>query len=97
VAVLDPDVVLRSDGGPRRPRATALVHGAEEVAAHVAQFRNGARWTIPAIVDGVAGVVIAPKGRPVAVMSFTVVGGRIVAMDVLNDPDRLAQLDHGAG
>jgi RNA polymerase sigma-70 factor (ECF subfamily) len=95
VAVLDPDVVLRSDGGPRRPKASALVHGAEEVAAHVAQFKAGARWTVPAIVDGVAGVVIAPKGNPVAVMAFTVVGGRIVAVDVLNDPDRLALLDLG--
>jgi RNA polymerase sigma-70 factor (ECF subfamily) len=95
VAVLDPDVVLRSDGGPRRPKATALVHGAEAVAARAVQFRQGARWTHPAIVDGVAGVVVAPKGHPVAVMAFTVVGGRIVAIDALNDPDRLALLDLG--
>jgi RNA polymerase sigma-70 factor (ECF subfamily) len=96
VAVLDPDVVLRSDGGPRRPRATALVHGAEAVASRAVQFRQGARWTHPAIVDGVAGAVVAPHGRPVSVLAFTVVGGRIVAIDALADPDRLAQLDLGA-
>jgi RNA polymerase sigma-70 factor (ECF subfamily) len=44
----------------------------------------------------VAGVVVAPRGRVVAVMAFTVVGGRIVAIDALNDPIRLAQLDLGS-
>jgi RNA polymerase sigma factor (sigma-70 family) len=96
VAVLDPDVVLRSDGGPRRPGATALIRGAQDVATRAAQFRQGARWTHPAIVDGIAGAVVAPNGRPVSVLAFTVVGGRIVAIDALADPDRLAQLDLGA-
>jgi RNA polymerase sigma-70 factor (ECF subfamily) len=97
VAVLDPDVVLRSDGGPRRPAVTAIVRGAEAVASRAVQFRQGAKWTHPAIVDGVAGAVVAPNGKPVTVLAFTVVGGRIVAIDALADPDRLAQLDLGAG
>jgi RNA polymerase sigma-70 factor (ECF subfamily) len=95
VAVLHPDAVLRSDGGPRRTGATALARGADAVAARAMSFRQGAKWLVPAVVNGVAGVVVAPKGRPVAVMAFTVVGGRIVAIDALADPDRLATLDLG--
>lgn len=95
VAVLDPDVLLRSDGGLGRPATTALVRGAEAVAGRATAFRQGARWTHPVAVNGVAGVVVAPQGRPVVVIAFTVVGDRIVAIDALSDPDRLAGLDLG--
>ena len=47
----------------------------------------------PALVNGAAGVVVAPRGRPFAVMGFTVAGGRIVEIDALADPERLARLD----
>jgi hypothetical protein len=47
----------------------------------------------PALVNGVAGVVVAPHGRPFSVMAFTVQHGRIVAIDSLADPDRLRRLD----
>jgi RNA polymerase sigma-70 factor (ECF subfamily) len=47
----------------------------------------------PALVNGAAGVVITVEGRPVAVMGFTVADGRIVEIDALNDPARLAALD----
>ena len=40
----------------------------------------------PALVNGAAGVVIAPHGRPVAVLAFTVADGRIVAIEALGDP-----------
>jgi RNA polymerase sigma-70 factor (ECF subfamily) len=93
VAVLDPDVVLRSDGGPTRPGATAVVHGAAEVAGRALTFAHGAKHARPVLVNGVAGVVVAPKGRPVTVMAFTVVGGKVVAIDALADPDRLRSLD----
>jgi RNA polymerase sigma factor (sigma-70 family) len=96
VAVLDPNVVLRTDGGRGRPAATSLVRGATAVAERTLQFRAGARWARPVVVNGVAGVVVAPQGRPVAVMAFTVAGGRIVAIDGVTDPERLAQLDLGA-
>jgi RNA polymerase sigma-70 factor (ECF subfamily) len=96
VAVLDPNVVLRTDGGRGRPAATSLVRGATAVAERTLQFRAGARWVRPVVVNGVAGVVVAPQGRPVAVMAFTVAGGRIVAIDGVTDPERLAKLDLGA-
>ena len=47
----------------------------------------------PALVNGAAGVVVAPRGRPFSVMGFTVTGGKIVAIDALADPDRLRGLE----
>ena len=92
VAVLDPDVVLRADGGAHAD-LTALVRGAENVARRAVLFARMSRHVRPALVNGVAGVVVVQEGRPFSVMAFTVVGGRIVAIDALADPERLAQLD----
>src|SRR5262249_53430971 len=47
----------------------------------------------PALVNGAAGAVVAPGGRLFSVMGFTVVGGRITAIDALLDPERLARLE----
>jgi RNA polymerase sigma factor (sigma-70 family) len=93
VAVLDPDVVVRSDGGALRPAATAVVHGAENVARRALMFSRMAPYVRPALVNGAAGVVVAPPEGPFSVMGFTVVGGRIVAIDALVDPERLRQLE----
>jgi RNA polymerase sigma factor (sigma-70 family) len=94
LAVLDPDVVLRSDGGAARPGLDRVVRGAEAVAARAMGFRRFAGSARPALVNGVpGGVAWAPNGSPFAVVACTVRGGRIVEMDVLADPDRLRQLD----
>jgi RNA polymerase sigma-70 factor, ECF subfamily len=93
VAVLDPDVVLRSDGGSRSPGATAVVRGASAVAGRAIMFSRPAALLQPAIVNGAAGVVVMVGGRPFSIMGFTIAGGRIVAIDVLADPDRLANID----
>jgi RNA polymerase sigma-70 factor, ECF subfamily len=93
VAVLDPDVVLRSDGGVLRPSASVVIHGAEAVAAQALTFARLSPFVRPALVNGAAGVVVAPHGRPVSVMAFTVRGGRIVAIDALADPERLRRID----
>jgi RNA polymerase sigma-70 factor, ECF subfamily len=93
VAVLDPDVVLRSDGGAARPAATHVVHGAEAVARRAMTFARLSPFVRPALVNGAAGVVVAPRGRPFSVMAFTVRNGRIVAIDGLADPERLKELD----
>jgi RNA polymerase sigma factor (sigma-70 family) len=92
VAVLDPDVVLRSDGGARAS-GTAEAHGAEAVAGRAMTFAGLSPYVRPALVNGAAGVVVMPRGRPFAVMGFTVSGGRIVAIDALADPERLSKLD----
>jgi RNA polymerase sigma-70 factor (ECF subfamily) len=92
VAVLDPDVVLRADFGPRRPAASMVVQGALAV-AH--QARLGASPTAvlhPVLINGAAGVVVTRRGRPFAVMAFTVAGDRIIEIDVIGDPERAATL-----
>ncbi len=92
VAVLDPDVLLRADGGRARPQATALVRGARPVAGNALRFANPAATLRPVTVNGAAGVVIFLNGEPLSVIGFTVAGGRIVEINSLNDPDRLARL-----
>jgi RNA polymerase sigma-70 factor, ECF subfamily len=93
VAVLDPEVMLRSDGGVVRPGATVVVQGARAVAEQALTFARLSPFVRPALVNGAAGVVVAPRGRPFSVIGFTVVGGKIVEIDILADPERLSQLD----
>jgi RNA polymerase sigma factor (sigma-70 family) len=93
VAVLDPDVVLRSDGGELRPNVTAIVRGAREVASRAVTFAHLSPYVRPALINGAAGVVVAPRGQPFSVMGFTVTNGRIVEIDAVGDPARLRELD----
>jgi RNA polymerase sigma factor (sigma-70 family) len=94
LAVLDPDVVVRSDGGTLRPELVSTVRGAEAVARQAMSFRRFAETATRALINGIpGGVAWAPDGRPFAVLSVTVAGGRIVSIDVLADPDRLSRLD----
>jgi RNA polymerase sigma factor (sigma-70 family) len=94
LAVLDPEVVLRSDGGTARPQLASLVRGAQAVAEGAMTFRRFGETATRVLVNGVTGgVAWAPDGSPFAVLAMTVRGERIVAIDVLADPDRLAQLD----
>jgi RNA polymerase sigma-70 factor (ECF subfamily) len=87
LAVLDPDVVLRADDGRE---ALLVVKGAREV-ANRARIAAGTREVHPVIVDGAAGFVATEAGVPVAVLAFTVAGGRITAIDALGG-SRLAGL-----
>ena len=96
VAVLDPDTVLRSDGWLARPSASVLVHGGPTVAERALTFGQLSPFVRPALVNAAAGVVVAPRGRPVSIMGFIVRNGKIVAIDVLADPDRLRKLDLAA-
>lgn len=93
VAVLHPDVVLRADGGTAQARYTATITGAREVASEARGFSRFDAVFRPELVNGAAGVVFMVGDRVLAVMGFTVVDGRIAAIDVLRDPDRLALLD----
>jgi RNA polymerase sigma-70 factor, ECF subfamily len=93
IAVLDPDVVARGDGGQTRPETTAVTRGAREVATRALTFARLAPFVRPALVNGAAGVVVAPHGEPFSVMGFTVVGGKIVEIDAITDSARLRELD----
>jgi RNA polymerase sigma-70 factor (ECF subfamily) len=92
VAVLDPDVELRIDGGLLRPDATRVLRGAEAVAGHTATYSKLYPFVRPALVNGAAGAVITLRGRVFSVMAFTVTNGKITRIDALADPHRLAQL-----
>jgi RNA polymerase sigma factor (sigma-70 family) len=91
--VLDPEVVARSDGGATRPGLSIVVRGAAELAGRAMTFARPSLVDRPALVNGAAGAVITLNGRPFSIMGFTVVNGKIVAIDTLADPKRLEHLD----
>jgi RNA polymerase sigma factor (sigma-70 family) len=88
VALLDPEVVVRADRAAVRSGASEEVRGAAAVAG---TFSGRARAARPALVDGAPGAVWAPGGRPRVAFGFTVTSGRIVRIDLLADPERLAR------
>jgi RNA polymerase sigma factor (sigma-70 family) len=91
--VLDPDVVLRVDGGPNAPRAfsRAPLVGAEAVARGAEGFRGAADRTEPVIVNGAPGLLVRFPARSL-VAAFTVANGRIVEIDLIADPNKLRGL-----
>ncbi|WP_163543923.1 sigma-70 family RNA polymerase sigma factor [Occultella kanbiaonis] len=93
VAVLHPDVVLRSDGGRSRPQMSMTLHGPAAVSRQAFTASRLSPFVRPILVNGAAGVVVAPHGTPQFVMAFTVRDGLVVAIDVLADPRRLADLE----
>ncbi|WP_438489905.1 sigma-70 family RNA polymerase sigma factor [Streptomyces sp. S186] len=94
LAVLDPEVVARSDGGTRVP--SVLRRGAADVASQAITFARFAADARPVLVNGTPGVVAFAGGRPMSIMSFTIRDGRITGLDILTDPDRLSALDLSA-
>jgi RNA polymerase sigma factor (sigma-70 family) len=91
LAVLDEDVVLRADYGDAG--ASRLIRGARAVAGGALAFPRFAPFARPALVNGAAGLVTVREDRPLSVMGFTVVRGKIAEIDVLADPERLQRLD----
>ncbi|MEX5708398.1 MULTISPECIES: sigma-70 family RNA polymerase sigma factor [unclassified Parafrankia] len=96
VALLAPDVEMRSDGGAARPRASAVLRGAASVAGRALMFARPDAEVHPALVNGAAGVVVTVGGRAVSIMGFTVRDRLIVAVDVLADVDRLGRFELSA-
>jgi len=83
---LDPDVVVRSNGAE-------AVRGAAAVAGRAFPFTRIAQVTLPALINGAAGVVTAADGRPITLVTFTITGAKIVAIDLIDDPRRIAEAD----
>ncbi|MFI9365926.1 RNA polymerase sigma factor SigJ [Kitasatospora sp. NPDC053057] len=90
LAVLDPEVLARSDGGTLVP--SVLRRGAADVAAQAVTFARFAAEARLVLVNGSPGVVSFADGRALSVMSFTIHDGRITGLDILTDPTRLAAL-----
>ena len=91
--VLDPDVVLRVDGGPDAPKPFARppIVGAEAVASQAQNFRGAGENAEPVIVNGAPGFLVRFPARSF-VGAFTVANGRIVAIDLIADPNKLRGL-----
>ena len=91
VAVLDPDVEVRADGG-----LTGISHhirGAANVAGQALMFSRAGLTTRRALVNGAAGMVSFRDGAPFSLCAMTIKNGRIAKLDFLTDPERLARLD----
>jgi hypothetical protein len=56
-------------------------------------FTRIAQLTLPALINGAAGVVTAADGRPITLMAFTITGVKIVAIDPIDDPRHIAEAD----
>jgi len=91
VAVLDPDVVLRADGGLTGP--SAHVQGAEAVAGQALHWSRVDLTMRRALINGAAGMVTFLDGQPFSIAAITVRNGKIVEIDFLADPERVARLD----
>ena len=89
LAVLDPDLVVRADisGAPTE------IRGAAVWAKGAVAYGHLARLTQPALVNGAIGVVVAPQGRLVRALRFTIANGKITGIDVIGNPARLGELD----
>src|SRR5690348_4143502 len=83
---LDPDVVVRSNGAE-------MLRGAAAAAGRALAGARFAQVSLPALINGTPGVVIAANGMPISLLAFTVTDARITAIDVIDDPGRLAAAD----
>jgi RNA polymerase sigma-70 factor (ECF subfamily) len=83
---LDPDVVVRSNG-------TEVVRGAAMVAGRAFPFTRIAQVILPALINGAVGIVTAADGRPITLVGFTITGAKIVAIDLIDNPRRIAEAD----
>jgi RNA polymerase sigma-70 factor (ECF subfamily) len=93
LTVLDPDVVVRADQGAVNAGVLRVVRGAEAVARSAMTYASLEMLAQPALVNGVAGAVSMRDGEVFSVGAFTVRGGKVVALDILADPERLRALD----
>lgn len=91
LALLDPDVVMRSDGGGIVPAAHEVLLGAERVASLLTRLANHFRGTFrtsPITVNGAPGILFEAGDQP-TIISLTIDDGRIVSVDAVRNPEKL--------
>ncbi|KOX18557.1 RNA polymerase sigma 70 [Streptomyces sp. NRRL F-6491] len=93
LAVLDPDVVLRADGGRLMAATSQVVRGARAVVSQALAYSRFRKAVLRVVANGEPAVLSVVDGRPAALMVFTIAGDRIVELHILADPERLATLD----
>ena len=92
VAVLHPDVVLRADGGVLRASQSVMLSGAHTVASQAQLARTMAPYVQRVLINGTPGAFVVKDGKPISLMSFTVVAGKVASIQVILDPDRLDEV-----
>ncbi|MEY9927430.1 RNA polymerase sigma factor (sigma-70 family) [Catenulispora sp. GP43] len=92
VAVLHPDVVLRADGGVLRAGQSVTLSGAHTVASQAQLARTIAPYVQRVLINGTPGAFVVKDGKPISLMSFDVVGGKVVSIQVILDPERLEEV-----
>jgi RNA polymerase sigma factor (sigma-70 family) len=83
---LDQDVVVRSNG-------TEVLRGGSAVAARAFPFTQIAQVTVPALINGAVGIITAADSKPVTLVGFTITGQKITAIDLIDNPRRIAEAD----
>lgn len=94
VALLDPDIVLRSDGGGVVPAARRVVEGVDEVARLLLGLgRLYPHMEIrPAKVGSAAGFLLLDGDSIAGAVSLDVSDGRVTAVNLVLNPQKLSQL-----
>ncbi|SDU85267.1 RNA polymerase sigma-70 factor, ECF subfamily [Jiangella alkaliphila] len=92
IALLDPDVVLRSDGGGKVSTLPRIVRGAHRVASALLHYATSRLDPRPADVNGAPGFTVRHDDGVLTVMAFTVDAGRITAIDGVRNPDKLTRV-----
>ncbi|MFD0682795.1 MULTISPECIES: sigma-70 family RNA polymerase sigma factor [unclassified Paenibacillus] len=87
VAALDPEVVLRDD---RQSAASRVTRGAISLAKQVSGRVQASQ---PALVNGSVGVIVAPRGKLLYILKYTIKNDKITEIDLISDPERIRQLD----
>jgi len=95
LAVLDPEVVLHADRSAVRAGGARELRGAPSVAKQALAHSGDSRFAQVALVNGTPGILVAPYGRLVLILAFSIRHGRIVEIDVVADPERLREIDLG--
>jgi RNA polymerase sigma-70 factor (ECF subfamily) len=102
LAVLDPDAVIRIDGAARMAGGAAdaadtprELRGASTWAKQLIAMSRGLRFVQPALINGSAGLVLAPAGKLSRVLTFTFSNTKIAWLEVIGDPARLREFDIG--
>ena len=90
--LLDPDVTVRADAAAAAPGTATRRRGARPVARQALAFSQRAKDAQSGFVNGLPAILVTPRGRLFTVITFTITSGKIVAIDVIADPERLSQL-----
>jgi RNA polymerase sigma-70 factor (ECF subfamily) len=93
--VLDPAFAVHADAAAAAAGVSTDIRGAEAWAKQAIKAARGARLARPAMVEGSVGLIVAPRGRLFRVLRFTFANGRIAAMEVIGDPERLRAIEVG--